>query len=517
MRSDLSHLSGRRALARAVAASVGVSVLLVPVTASGDPTRPAAPAGLAAPIAIHVVTVSSSSFTVASHSSTNATHYRVFASTVKSDLAVARISSAHKSALSTKPRVTVKGLPYSTDPYYYRVEATNGSRHAFSTTIGSVGLRPATPHALSTTHSNGAVSLTWKGGSGTGFTITQATDAGMTQHVRHYRLRGPDHQFTPYGLTKGTTYYFRIRALNDTTPSASYSATAQATATTSEQSVSIMTYNILQATNDGTSEGGQIVAPWSQRRLAAAKLIKAADPDVIAIQEGCSWAGKVKGPRQVDTLRTALGGTYALADTEIPPSQPHYFRTGDYLLYKKADYKAIGAGGHWTLGTTGKTRFSAYQVLENRKTGARFIAVSTHLQVGAGAKWDAHREAQTKSLLTQSRAYAKRLGLPIVYAGDFNSRPGNHVAFDGAGIAMRADHISDAHDVAQTLSNQRYNSANGYLRTPPAFRDYIDHVYVPPGVAVTSWKLILALKHGRFVGVMPSDHNPLVATVRYPY
>ena len=42
-------------------------------------------------------------------------------------------------------------------------------------------------------------------------------------------------------------------------------------------------------------------------------------------------------------------------------------------------------------------------------------------------------------------------------------------------------------------------------------------MYAPAGVAVRGWALALKLSDGKFVGAIPSDHNPLVADVVLPY
>lgn len=82
---------------------------------------------------------------------------------------------------------------------------------------------------------------------------------------------------------------------------------------------------------------------------------------------------------------------------------------------------------------------------------------------------------------------------------------------------MRTAHVADAHQVALARSNERYDSANQYLRTPPAYGQSIDYVFVSPGIAVYSWRMIIALSRGRFVGTMASDHNPVYANVVIPY
>jgi endonuclease/exonuclease/phosphatase family metal-dependent hydrolase len=103
----------------------------------------------------------------------------------------------------------------------------------------------------------------------------------------------------------------------------------------------------------------------------------------------------------------------------------------------------------------------------------------------------------------------------VIYVGDFNSHEGHEV--DGPGLVMRAAGVADADEVAQTTVNRQYNSANQYLRSPKPGHWDIDHVYAPAGVAVRRWEVALTLTGGRFVGTIPSDHNPLVADVVLPY
>ena len=45
----------------------------------------------------------------------------------------------------------------------------------------------------------------------------------------------------------------------------------------------------------------------------------------------------------------------------------------------------------------------------------------------------------------------------------------------------------------------------------------IDHVFASPGIAVTAWREILQLRGGKFLGVIPSDHNPVVADLLVSY
>ena len=506
--SRAAVLSGRstRTLAGGVAVLAGLACVLTPVTASARSSAPATPTGL------HVVRVSPTSFTVTANAA--ARHYRLYASTVKGDLATDRLSSALKSRRTRKPTITLHHLPYSTSPYYYRIVAMNGSKRRYSATAGVVGLKPATPANVVAHSGSSGTSISWTADDVTGFTITQATDPAMTRNLHTYTTSGEDQEFTPYGLTEGTTYYFQVRALNNSTasdPSPVVSAVAQ----TMEQPLSVMTYNVLEITGDGRSEGGNTVAPWSQRRVGVANFINSAAPDVVSIQEGAAWVGAVKGPRQIDDIESEVGRTYSLAATEIPPSQPHYFRTGVYILYKTAAYAPVGAGGHWALG---ENRFAAYQELENRTTGAKFLFVAPHLRVQNGRDNDLRREAETKAMVTQATAFDATInGVPVVYAGDFNSDVSTAHPINGPTAYMLPSNIDDAFDVAQSRTNAQYDTANQYMTRPPTSAERIDYVFAPAGVAVSSWTQLLNLSHGEFTGVIPSDHNPVVANLEFPY
>jgi endonuclease/exonuclease/phosphatase family metal-dependent hydrolase len=290
-------------------------------------------------------------------------------------------------------------------------------------------------------------------------------------------------------------------------PEASHRTAQPATA--QRQLVNVMTYDIRALTADGTREGSGVIAPWAKRVRKQAKLIRNADSEVIAIQEGSEYVGHSKTERQVDSLRHALGGSYRLARTEVPPGQPH-FRTGDYIIYDRQAVKAVGKGGHFSVGSQ---KYAAYHEFASRATKAKFLFVCTHLLVGLGHSYDVTREAETNRILSKVGKIARHRHVPVIYAGDFNS-PRPRV---GAGKAMHAAHARDALAVAHTRTNAGYNSDNDYLRKPPRSGVSIDHIYAPSGIKVASAGIVLHLRHGRFVGVIPSDHNPVVAGLLYPY
>jgi endonuclease/exonuclease/phosphatase family metal-dependent hydrolase len=235
------------------------------------------------------------------------------------------------------------------------------------------------------------------------------------------------------------------------------------------------------------------------------------------VQEGASWVVD-RLTRQVDDLAAALGGRYAVAATESLPPERGWFRTGCYVLYRTDLYEPVGGGGHFDLGTLpgGGERWAAYQALRSKSTGATFLVVSPHLYVNGGSTADDVRRAETATMVTLANKLAATLGrIPVVYAGDFNSHEGH--AVDGPAIAARAAGLADSLLVAPSLADAQYNSANQYLRTPPAAGLSIDHIYASPGVAVTAWRQVLRLRNGTFDGVLASDHNPVIADVAVPY
>jgi endonuclease/exonuclease/phosphatase family metal-dependent hydrolase len=268
---------------------------------------------------------------------------------------------------------------------------------------------------------------------------------------------------------------------------------------------------------DGTRARGGVISPWSQRRVAAASLISSVNPDVVGVQEANDWAGK--NYRQVDSLRSALAGVgrnYTVAHTEALVTEPEYrangyLRTGNYILYKPSVYRAVGLGGSWQIGTK---VYAVYQVLQNISSGAKVLVVNTHLTQPGGRANDLARASQTRAMIARGAS----AHLPVVYVGDYNSNTNpKQYTLDGPGDTMRAAHIADARLVAQSRINPHYDSANNYMRAPFHYDLYIDYLWLSAGVSASQWGMAMRLSHGRLVGVIPSDHNPIWAQLRYSY
>jgi FtsP/CotA-like multicopper oxidase with cupredoxin domain len=106
--------------------------------------------------------------------------------------------------------------------YQYRVTAVNGGGSSAETTSGLAGV-PAVPPAPSNltgsaaaTNNKASVALSWTDNSldETGFTLQRATDAAFTAGLSTSTLAANAVAETQTGLSRGTTYHYRIAAFN---------------------------------------------------------------------------------------------------------------------------------------------------------------------------------------------------------------------------------------------------------------------------------------------------------------
>ena len=127
--------------------------LCLPV-ATADAGAPARPRN------VRLISATSSSLTVTLSAVMGARGYRVYASTTRSDVYVANIARAHRSAIARRPTITVRGLPYTTAPYYYRIETLSESGHSWDRVIRAAGLRTPAPTHVRVNRSAHAMYLT---------------------------------------------------------------------------------------------------------------------------------------------------------------------------------------------------------------------------------------------------------------------------------------------------------------------------------------------------------------------
>src|SRR5579875_2510895 len=120
--------------------------------------RPDAPRG------VHEIAATPTSFTVTSQRAAHAHKYVLIASRVKSDVFFQNLNKPSKhrlTATSRRPTVTLRGLLYTTRPYFYRVQTRNGHRTNLSNIFFGY-VAPAVPAKLRLIQPSGAgLALTW--------------------------------------------------------------------------------------------------------------------------------------------------------------------------------------------------------------------------------------------------------------------------------------------------------------------------------------------------------------------
>ncbi len=496
------HPLRRRPLVLVLAVVVAVAALAAPAVAGTWPAKPTK---------LRVMALTDTSLTVSAARSTHATSYRLWASTVKSDVFTPALShrrAARRSASARTPQVTVTGLAYHSGPLYYRLAAINSSHRRLSD-IRMTYLRPAVPSPVRVQNPFGRPSLSWPEADVTGYEVRQSSDPAGTADVTTYTLRGHAQSFTPaYGAAPGT-YYLSVRAVNGSSRSA-YSPAVPASTSVGRAALSVLTANDLNA--NVTSYNGRAVPPWMPRRRdAATALYRRVDPDLLMIQEGGVLIRR--GVRQVDTIANALGNDYTVARTENPPGSGSWVSHGVYIVYRNTRLDAVGAGSTLDLA---KGKSAAFQVLRDTTTQRVFLAVTAHLVAGGTAAADAQRRHEMSDVLAEAqRISAANGGVPIVFGGCLHEARTPHHPSDSPYGVLAAAGFADALTAARSRSGGNLNTFNNYQR-PIRKGVPTDRILVGPGVAVTRWAHLLHRHGNKLVGVVPSDHDPVAATVLLP-
>ena len=146
------------------------------------------------------------------------------------------------------------------------------------------------------------------------------------------------------------------------------------------------------------------------------------------------------------------------------------------------------------------------------------LVLSVHLESGDGYYKDVRRQAQTRVLLNKVRDFTANQPMPVLYLGDFNSHektPARHRRSGDRTAARAHDRLRrgrPGHD--QRLAQQRQQvPPHPAARTPRTSTT----CGCTPGIGIRRFEIVANLKSGKFVGTIPSDHNPLAVDVVLPY
>jgi endonuclease/exonuclease/phosphatase family metal-dependent hydrolase len=186
-------------------------------------------------------------------------------------------------------------------------------------------------------------------------------------------------------------------------------------------------------------------------------------------------------------------------DTESPKPPVNGPRTGFVCL------------GHHD----GGDRYAVWAELIDKTRNTHVIFVDVHTVSGTSSTASRERGVEIQTLF-DALGTINADGLPVVFAGDFNSNKSR--SNDAVATVMHHNGYYDAYDQAGTLNRQHINSYNDFSVIPKisyTWGDHVDHVWVVPSkTRVISWRNGALIVNGRLTGIIPSDHSPVVVDVR---
>ncbi len=254
------------------------------------------------------------------------------------------------------------------------------------------------------------------------------------------------------------------------------------------RSLTIQTYNVRHAVIDDGANA------WERRRNGVVERIKAADPDVLGLQE-CE-------PRQHADLASDLPGYEWLGVADDPETgMNNPIAVGQRLEVRSAETSWLSESGETgSVGwDAGYARVLTSARLRDRPTERDFVVYNTHFDhVG--------RRARTESAtVLRERIDALSNSRPVIAMGDFNTEPGE----DAYERLLSGDHqrsLVDTRKLASATAGPETTLSD--FTTLRAGRQ-VDHVLVTADVSVKRYVVDESTVNGRY----PSDHLPVIVDV----
>lgn len=362
-------------------------------------------------------------------------------------------------------------------------------------------------------------------------------------------------------LTPGTPYYFKVRVINTdgsniSTYSSAINVATKATAPalpSIQNPLKVATFNVRCANCSGDEPE---YLPWDKRRDAVVAQIKSKMPDVVGLQEASQgWlkdpqTGKQINLSQFEDLQrrlTAAGASYELTNANrnncvnsATPTNCVYEDKGASqdakIIYNKNTVNLVSQGSVAlpVNDPTANPRYMSWAIMQQISTGKKFFFADTHLQPGDGSlNYDARKMQSEKMVeVINAKNFEK---LPTFIVGDMNaskwSEPTNapYDTFTKAGYidpigGTYQTSIASGYAVAEKMINAKYGTYNGFNRQLKAPSDassrylgsHIDYIFTSK-MRIGSWEQVLNVDAtGVLQGVVPSDHNMIMATAELP-
>lgn len=394
---------------------------------------------------------------------------------------------------------------------------------------------------------SGSVTLTWNGIAGAPrYRIKYDVDPWKSSQYAHTS----ETSLTLTGLTPRTAYSFKVRVMDDAGKFLTdYGSTVKVTLPATPTPLVVAAYNVRC---HNCSSGLAEEKPWTIRRTEVAKTIAAANPDVVGLQEAQqSWLirpdGSKQNKSQFEDLVDLLGSPWALTnparnncEKSTTPTGCVYAdqgaSNGTKIIYRADRLKRIDSGSVRLTphSETSYDRYLAWAIFEQRATGQRFFFADTHLEplndAAGETVYHDHRALQARDLLAAIKAKNPD-SLPVVLAADLASSRADNPTNAPYEVLTRGGLIDPLGNVkgvstpvkptVETRINTNYYSFNGWARTARRTTSqvngvYVDYILTTP-MRVSEWETVVNVDaNNRFVGVIPSDHNLLKATVWLP-
>ncbi len=416
-----------------------------------------------------------------------------------------------------------------------------------------------TPTGFSATSTYRTANLTWNPvPNAPGYRLAIATKPDMSN--AEWRRYAGTNTAEIRGLNQLTTYYFQVRVIDDAgtalsayTPVLNVATKAVPPAPPAlANPLTAASYNVMCANCASEGDENPNSRPWSERRSAVVNNIKSKMPDIIGIQEASQgWLnepGQVGGLSQFEDLLqrlNAAGAKYAISNTKrnncvdaTTPTDCVYAdqgaSKGTRIFYNPATVEIVKTGSQALpqASVPENPRFFAWAIAKQKSTGKQFFFGDTHLSTSKADGFYELRKQQAEAIVGVIKQ-ANPAGLPVLMTGDLNSskwqKPSNapYDVFTNFGLVdpLGNDYWQDFPSMAATAEkriNTHLDSWNGFATLAPAVGNtaangsYIDYILTSK-MRVSQWETVANVDSaGNFVGIIPSDHNMIVATVGLP-
>lgn len=364
---------------------------------------------------------------------------------------------------------------------FFRVDAVKDGEVVRSRT-GRFALPPADIGEVTVdeTASDGA-RLQWKAvPNARQYDVQLSTSESFEEVAASARTVGSEPELVTTDLEPSKTYWFRVRPVNGSLLGG-FSEPVEAKTRAKAVTFNVGAWNVCSEKCSG----------YEGRARQMATFLNDNDLDIFALQEA---GGKRVG---VTTNAIFTGGEREFVRATGGAE-------AGYIFYRPELFEQE-SGGYFHVGHDRHAIWSRFTI---KKTGQQFFVVDVHLENGHGN--DSKRRSETTTMLAQMRSINSE-GLPIVYAGDFNS--GKHRSSDSPGVLMRGAGLVDTVDVAEKVENRQFNTGHTFSTTPLVSGAHVDHVFASKEWDVLAWKQLVRMSGSRYASPVLTDHNALRATL----